>query len=325
MILITGANGLLGSCVARHFLAKGIKPVKALVRAESDLSHIEDIREKIQWVEGDILDQMALEKYIDKGDTVIHCAAKVSYNKKDKKELFDVNVEGVKNVVDACLKNGAAKLIHVSSIASFGNRDAGKVVNEDQKKNPAALKSNYAMSKYLSELEVWRGNIEGLNAVIINPSVIIGPAGWNNSSVRLFKYVWNENMFYIDGAMNCVDARDVAEIIYRLHERDFNGHQFIVSAERIAYPDLFEKIAKGFNKKAPWIKIPRVALGLISALDEVRCLITGGSVVITKEIKRAAKGSILFNSDKVRKELGIDFRSIDEAIQWTCRELIRYK
>jgi len=315
---------LLGSCVTRHFLDKGVGPVKALVRANSDLSHLEDIPDKVQWARGDILDQVGLEKYIDEGDTVIHCAAMVSYDQKDKMELFRVNVEGTKNVVNVCLKKGAAKLIHVSSIASFGMKNPGEAVTEDHKKNPAALKSNYALSKYLAEMEVWRGNIEGLNAVMINPSVIIGPAGWNNSSVKLFRYVWNENLFFIDGAMNCVDARDVAEIVYRLYEGDFNGQQFIVSAERIAYKDLFEKIAKGFNKKPPRIKVPRAALGVVSVLDRVRRFVTGGRPVITTEIKRAAKGSIQFSSEKVRKELGVDFRSIEDAIQWTCDELIRY-
>lgn len=326
MILITGTNGLLGSCVARTFLDKGVNPVAGLVRAESDLSHIDDIRGKIQLVEGDILDQMVLEKYIGKNDTVVHCAAKVSYSKKDKDELFRVNVEGTRNIVNACLKKGAAKLIHVSSIATFGSRHTTvEPLTESHRKSLSNLKSNYAVSKYLAELEVWRGVTEGLNGVMINPSVIIGPAGWNNSSAQLFRYVWNENLFTIDGAMNCVDVRDVAEIVVRLYEGDYSGEQFIVSAERISYPDLFEKIAKGFNKRPPRIKVPRMALDLIYILDQIRSIITGSRAVITKEIKKAARGSTRFSSAKVRKELDVDFRSIDEAVRWTCNELVRFK
>jgi dihydroflavonol-4-reductase len=321
MIFITGANGLLGSFIARSFILNGEESVVALKRANSDLSHLEGFNDKIQWVEGDILDMVLLEKQTIGVKAIIHCAGKVSFDKHDKEELYQVNVEGTKNIVNACLKNGIPNLLFVSSTSTFGSQKSNGTISECSKKNMASLSSNYAITKYLAELEVWRGNIEGLRTLIVNPSVVLGPGKWQNSSVRLFDYVWKENLFIVDGYMNCVDARDVAEIIYKLYQSNISGEQFIINAERISYKDLFVRIAMQFKKKPPGIKVPLPALELLHGLDQFRSFCTGKKAVVTREIKNAAKGTPHFNNSKIRKAIDFDFRSVEETIQWTCREL----
>lgn len=321
MIFITGANGLVGSFIVRSFLLKGTEKIVALKRTNSDLSQVQDFQDKIQWVDGDILDMLMLEQQTKEAKAIVHCAGMVSFNKKDKEELYSINVEGTKNIVNTCLKNSIPKLLFISSISTFVSHKSNGAISEHVKKNMSNLSSNYAITKYLAELEVWRGNIEGLQTVIVNPSVVLGPGKWQNSSMRLFDYVWKENLFTLGGHLNCVDARDVADIVYRLYQQNITGEQYIVNAERIAYKDLFDKIAKQFNKKPPIFKVPNIAIEVLYGLDQLRSFITGKKAVVTKEIKNAAKRSILFNSAKIKKELGFEFRSVEETIQWTCLKL----
>ena len=323
MIFITGANGFLGSFIVRTLLQKGVKNIVALKRENSDLSLVQDFANNINWVDGDILDMLLIEKYTKEASVVIHCAGKVSFDKSDKEVLYQVNVEGTRNMVNACLKNEVRQLIFVSSISTFGFHKSNGIISETSKKTFTAMPSQYALTKYLAELEVWRGNTEGLATLIINPSVILGPGNWYNSSVRLFHYVWKENLFSVNGYMNCVDARDVAEIIYRLMKHQSSGEQFIINAERITYQDLFAIIARHFNKRAPRIKLSRAALFLLFKLDQVRTLITGKKALITKEIKNATKSTLRFSSGKVKDQLDFDFRPIDETIKWACTELCK--
>lgn len=320
MVFITGANGLVGSFIARKFLSEGHEVV-GLKRAGSNLDSIADIREKINWVEGDILDLKALEKYLKGVELVVHCAAMVSYDRTDKEALFRTNVDGVANIVNVCLKNKVKKLLFVSSIASFGTQINGSLT-EKSKKNLAGISSNYGLAKYLAELEVWRGGEEGLKTIIINPSVVIGPGDWNKSSGQLFRYVWRENKFVINGSMNYVDARDVAEITYRLSTKNISGEQFIVNAGQITYQELFRKIAAGFGKKPPRIKLSGTTVKIAYVLDQVSSFITGRKARLTKELSRITKGATQFNNKKIVEALSYDFKPIDESIRWTCSKLI---
>jgi dihydroflavonol-4-reductase len=321
MIFITGANGLLGSFIARAFLLNGNNNIVALKRPESDLSQVEDFKDQISWVDGNILDMLMLEQQTKEVEIFIHCAGKVSFDKNDKDELYNINVEGTKNVVNTCLKNNVPKLIFISSISTFGSQKSIGTISELSKKDIDNLGSNYAVTKYLAELEVWRGNIEGLETVIINPSVVLGPGNWQSSSVRLFDYVWKESLFAVNGHMNCVDVRDVADIVYRLCQMNIKSEQYIVNAERIAYKDLFVKIAKQFNKKPPRIVVPQLALEVLYGADQLRSFLTGKKAKVTKEIKNAAKGNQQFSSYKIKKALEFEFRPIEETIRWTCLEM----
>ena len=266
MIAVTGANGLLGSFLMKKFFHEK-QPAVGLVREQSDLSLVDDFKHHVTWRNGDLLNTASLEDALKDVTTVIHTAAMVSFNPREKEKMMEANVIGTRNVVNAALHLNIPRLIHVSSIAALGRVKNLDVVDETNKWVDSPLNSSYAISKYLAELEVFRGKEEGLQTLIVNPSVILAGANWNKSSAQLFKYVWNENKFLTDGALNVVDVRDVTEIIYRFLNFPFNGERFIVNGEMISFKDFFNKIALEFNKKAPSITLNKNLLKIISFMS----------------------------------------------------------
>jgi dihydroflavonol-4-reductase len=253
-ILITGATGLVGSAVARRFLTEN-HAVYALHRSGSDRSLLKDIADRIEWIEGDVLDISTLESAVEGIDFVVHTAAVVSFIPRDRKMMYKVNVEGTSNVVNVCLKHQIGKLCHVSSIAALGRPDARKIVpgqelilDESQRWEDSPENSEYAKTKYLAELEVWRGIAEGLNAVIVNPTLILGEGDWTKSSTQLFRYVYQEKPFYTEGIANYVDVKDVAEIIFRLLFSDISADRFLLNGGSISYHHLFNTIADAMRK-----------------------------------------------------------------------------
>ena len=199
MILVTGANGLIGSSICRELLQSKI-PFKALRRSHSDLSLLDDKR--VQWVEGDILDPVILHDLLIDVNTVIHCAAVVSYQKADEKLMYEVNVKGTKILVDMCLEMGVEHFIHLSSIAALGKKLDDHEITEENPWIESPNNSVYARTKYLAEVEVWRAHHEGLSASVVHPSVVLAPGDGLRSSSKLLKYVWDENRFFIDGKLN---------------------------------------------------------------------------------------------------------------------------
>ncbi|MFC0183961.1 SDR family oxidoreductase [Pseudarcicella hirudinis] len=200
--------------------------VAGFKRPESDLSLLKGLEDQITWFEGDILDVLSLEEAISKADYVVHTAAMVSFAPKDRNKMLRINVEGTANVVNMCLLYKVKKLCFVSSVAAIGRKfsngasDTSNLIDEKAQWEESPLNSNYAKSKYQAELEVWRGVAEGLDAVVVNPSIILGEADWYKSSTQLFKYVYDENKYYTGGTINYVDVQDVAEIIYKLLHSD---------------------------------------------------------------------------------------------------------
>lgn len=320
MILITGANGLVGNFVCRKLLEESI-PFKAMVRKNSDLSWLSDIKDKINWVEGDITDILSIEEAIQGCDTVIHSAAIVSYDPRDRKIMRKVNIEGTANLVDVSIKAGVRKLIHVSSVAAVGKPKGMKVVDENTTWVDSNVPSVYAESKHESEIEAWRGNMEGLDVCIINPSLILGPGDWNRSSGRIFKYVYEQKPFYTDKKANYVDVRDVANIIVKLYKENITGERFIVNAGQIEYKELFEKIAREFNKRPPFIKVNYFVMYIAMIMEKIKSWITGKEPYVTRETITLSEMNVFYDNSKIVKELNYKFIPVDETIKWTCEEL----
>lgn len=327
-ILITGITGLVGSFTARQFLKSGFK-VLGLKRVNSDLSLIQDIENQIVWHEGDILDIFALEKAIENVNYVVHAAAIVSFAPKDRNRMFKTNVEGTINVVNLCLEKNIKKLCFVSSVAALGRKIPYKnasnhIIKIDEKATweDNELNSYYAKTKYLAEMEVWRGQSEGLNSVVVNPSVILGEANWNKSSTQLLKYVYDEHMFYPEGNLNYVDVQDVAECIYQLTTSDVSDERFILSAGETAYRDFFEKVALRFNKKAPCILVGKPLTGIIWRLEAIRTFFTGGAPLITKETALSSSQSFEYQNDKIKKAIDFSFRNLENSLDRICKNLL---
>ncbi len=280
MIAITGAKGLLGSFILKKLISKN-QQVVALKRPDSDLSAVRDLA--VDWKEGDITNSLSLSEILKDADTVIHAAAKVSFDSRAKEKIFQTNVIGTQNVVNACLASGVRRLIFISSVAALGRKKGLTEINEDNKWVDSELNSDYAVSKYLAELEVYRGQEEGLSVSIINPSVILSTANPNKSSAQLFNYVQKNRRFYTDGNINYVDVRDVADMVYKIYETSPQAGRFIASAGAIDLKDLLSKIAARLGKKEPSIKINRNLLPVAVRLEEIRCRLTGSEALISSQ------------------------------------------
>jgi dihydroflavonol-4-reductase len=317
MIAITGANGLLGSFIVRKLIESG-KPFVAIKRKGSDTSLLRDVDHLITWKEADVTDFDAIQEAIQGCTHVIHAAAIVSFNPRHKRKIFNVNINGTRNVVNACLLNNVTRLIHVSSVAALGRQKDKPELDETNKWADNPMNSTYGESKYLAELEVFRGQEEGLSTVIVNPSLILAPADWDKSSAKLFKYVWSQRPYYTNGFLNYVDVRDVARAVYELLHQSVERERFIISAGNISYEEFFKQIAKRFNKKAPRLKLSRNFLRVAAVFEALRSWLVNSEPLLTQETVRIAGMYFVYNNQKIRKTLNFEFQTIDKTLQWCC-------
>lgn len=299
--------------------------MRALHRAGSDRSLLREVEDRVQWVVGDILDIYSLEQATQDIDYVVHAAAVVSFVPREQDTMYKVNVEGTANVVNTCLKLGVRKLCQISSVAALGRPDLRKVggghdivITEDQRWEESSTNTHYAKTKYLAELEVWRGVAEGLPAVIVNPSMVLGEGDWDRSSTRLFRYVYDQKPFYTEGLMNYVDVLDVAEAVYRLLFSEITAERFILAAGSMTYQELFGKIAVAFGKKKPTIRVSSTMAAVIWRIEALRSWLTGSNPLITKESAKSATHRFRYSSQKVQKAIGLTFRTSDETIRRVC-------
>ena len=322
MILITGATGLLGAHILKTMLAKGYK-IRGLKRESSDMTELADLTENdnLEWVNCNVLDMVGLDQAFEGITRVIHCAAVVSFHKSDKNLMNQVNIQGTANIVALCQKYQIEKLVYISSVAALGRSGGKTYIDEDSKWAESSFNSNYANSKYLAELEVWRAQEEGLNTVIVNPSTILGPGHWGSSSMQIFKFVKEGGLFYPLGDINYVDVRDVSLAVDKLLFNDIVEERFILNAGTISYKYLFGLIATGFKKKPPKFKVNSLLLTFAYVFGSLGAALTGKRSLITKESLTLSKMEFLFTNDKVRKALNIDFIPVEESVQWTCEQL----
>jgi dihydroflavonol-4-reductase len=321
MIAVTGANGLLGSFIIRELITNQSSFV-ALKRKDSDLSLLEDLSGKINWIEADVLDPVALDEAFKNITQVIHAAAMVSFNPKVRRKMYEVNVHGTRNVVNAALVNNVRKLVHISSVAALGRVKGQTVIDETQKWTDNPLNSTYAETKYLSELEVYRAQEEGIETVIINPSVILAGADWNKSSAKVFKYVWDEKPFYIGSDLNYVDVRDVAKATVQLLHANFKGERFILNGGSLSFAKFFTAVATRFGKKPPSVQIDKTAMKMIAFLESIRSGILGTEPLITRETARLAGTHFYYNNQKIQNNLNFQFQTLDQTLDWCCEYYI---
>jgi nucleoside-diphosphate-sugar epimerase len=274
---------------------------------------------QVNWIQGDILDVMFLAEVMEDCDKVYHCAGLVSFSPKRIKDLFKINVDGTANVVNACLAAGVSKLIHVSSVASLGRKRNGQTVTENVKWDDNANPSVYGKTKYLGELEVWRGIAEGLNAVIVNPVIILGKGDWHSGSGATFKNAYNEFPWFTEGSSGFVDGEDVAKAMVMLMDSEITAERFILSAENWTYRGLFTAMAKGFGKKPPSRKVTPWLAALVWRLEAIKGWITGQDPLLTKETAETAQQTVKFDNTKILKTLqGFSFKPLQQTIEESC-------
>ncbi|MEO6901506.1 MAG: NAD-dependent epimerase/dehydratase family protein [Bacteroidia bacterium] len=333
MILVTGGTGLVGSHLLYELVKSG-KVVRALKRKTSSIENVKkvfsyyttdaELINKIDWVEGDVLDISSLLTAMEAVEIVYHCAAMVSFEKKHLIEMMQVNVEGTANVVNTALEKKIKKMCYVSSIATLQKTNNTKFIAEEFIWKFSPDLSNYAISKYQAEREVWRASEEGLAVIIVNPSVIVGGGNWSSSSANMFSKAFNGLKFYTDGATGFIDVRDVATLMVNLTESTIKNERFILNSENGTYRYFFNLIHDSFEKTRPHIKAGKFLSSVAWRMENISCLITGNSPLITKETARSAHHINYFSNHKILQTFpDYQFIGLRDSINHTCNLFLK--
>lgn len=312
-VLVTGGTGLVGSYLLRYLLQKNYQ-VKAIRRATSPMDLVADIQQQVEWVEGDILDVPFLEEVMQDVQQVYHAAAMISFDPKQVSLMMQVNKEGTANIVNTALHCNIEKLIHISSIAALGRKEYQPNIDESAQWENTKENSNYAISKFKAEAEVWRGIQEGLSAAIINPSVILGAGYWDSGSCKIFDKVAQGLSHYPVGTTGFVDVRDVALSAIALMESDIEAERYIVNAANWSYKRLLTQLAKALQKKSPNKAAPEWVVNFMAKAEWVRSKLFNKSPLLTKETIRNLQSTYHYNNQKIQKELDFKFRPLEQTI-----------
>ena len=328
MILLTGGTGLVGSQLLLDLTISG-KKVRALRRDKSDLSLVRSVfsafpekLNSIEWVEGDVNDIFSIEDALAGVDTVYHSAAFVSFYPSDKRMMMKVNIEGTANMVNTALRMGVKRFCHVSSTAALGNVFGDQQLSEDSWWKSSKENSNYAVSKYGAEREVWRAMEEGLNAFIINPSIVIGRGNWKSGSSQMFAQVWKGLPFYTTGTTGLVDVRDVSEAALMLMKKGVRNERYILNSENLPYRIVFDLIADGFGKKRAGIKVTPMLAEIGWRLEKLKSVFTHNHPMITRETARSGLMQRRYSNEKIKKEIEINFIPIKESVSYVCKAFL---
>jgi dihydroflavonol-4-reductase len=328
MILVTGGTGLLGSYLLHSLISDGFE-VKALKRAESSLKTTQRIFgymsinpkqlfERIHWVNGDLLDIHSISDALEGVDHVYHCAAIVSFDPREKSQIIQANIDGTANLVNASIEHGIKKFCHVSSIAVLGRADNDGLTDEHSQWKPSSNNSTYAISKFGAEREVWRGAEEGLNVVVVIPSVILGAGEPTKSTVRFFHAIRKHSRFYTEGMNGYVDVRDVVTVMRKLMDSSITNERFVVNSQNLTYRELFTHVAEHCQTTLPQIRIPGIALSLAWRIEKLRSIIRGKPPLVTRETVRSSLNTYRYSSEAVRKALNIEFIPVRQTIDEMC-------
>jgi len=331
MILVTGGTGLLGSRLLFDLTSRGER-VRAIKRETSNLDAVRRIFSyhsdrpaellfRIEWVDADIMDIDSLLEAMDNVNYVYHTAGFVSFDPEDREIIIKTNVDGTRNVVNACLARSVKKLCHVSSTSALGPADPDGLVREASLWVSEKDTCSYYISKYRSEMEVWKGMEEGLKSVVVNPSIILGPGFWQKGFSQIFPAVYRGYSYYTSGGSGFVAVEDVAAAMITLMNSRITGERFILTAENLTYNEVLTLIARSLKVRPPSIEINSFIGNIALCIDNLRGIF-GGKRILTREILASAYKKIYLSNEKFTETFHADFMSIKNAINKIC-ELFR--
>jgi len=334
LAFVTGGTGLVGSHLLYDLIQKGYR-VKALKRPQSNILQVrrtfglytddaDALFQKIEWTDGDLLDFQSMCEIVDGCTSVYHAAAVVSFSHRDRADMMRINVDGTANIVNVCIEK-KIPLCHVSSIAALGRSESGGAITENDMWQTGRERSAYSCSKHKSEMEVWRGIAEGLQAVIVNPAVILGPGDWTKGSSKFFSQVYGGLRFHTPGVTAFVDVRDVSRCMIQLMEQERFGERYILTIGDLSYRELFNQIADNFQIKRPSIAARPWMLKVAYHASSLIATLTGKTPTLTKETAHSAFQQIRYSGEKIRKTLGYEFISLEKSIEECCRYFLKSK
>ena len=331
MILVTGGTGLVGSYVLLQLVRKR-KKVKVLVRKDASRKEVyslfqlyepqqyQQLYDFLIWEEGDILDIPSLEKAFSGVSQVYHVAGKVTFNENEVSQLYKVNVEGTRNLVNVSIEHGVEKFCFISSIATLDAQLDQEYITEKAEWNFKAIHSSYACSKYGAEMEVWRGSQEGLNVLVVCPGVILGSGNWERSSGVLYDKIL-EVPFYTSGSTGYVDAEDVAEVCVQLMaNQSVTNEKYILVSENASYEQI-TRLIRTHLKKKPARKISDFWLGKMAFLSRILPVKTR----ISKAAYSALTGNSEYSNQKIREEINYTFIPLEKSLQYHIKNYLQYK
>ena len=327
MILVTGGTGLVGSHLL-YFLATSGANLRATHRKTSDLSRVEKIFgyytdkktatslfNTIEWVQADITDIPALTIAFKNCKQVYHCAAIIDFDPKKYELLKKVNTQATANIVNLALAHGIKKLCYVSSIATLGNPEDGSSITEDTHFNQDAANNVYSLSKYAAEMEVWRATQEGLDAVIVNPGVILGAGSWRTGSGAIFKLASKGMSYFTSGSIAVVDVRDVVLAMQGLMNSDLKNERYILVGATLSYKEFTKELALAFDKNPPKKEIAEWKLLLISSIDGLVSSLFGTKRKLQKANVKSLYTRSNYNAYKIEKALSFSFTTVSQTIK----------
>ncbi|MEB2779054.1 NAD-dependent epimerase/dehydratase family protein [Algoriphagus sp. C2-6-M1] len=314
-ILITGITGLFGSYLAKELAVLG--EIHGFRRSSSSLRLLEKIDFTVTWHEGELADIESLEGAIESMDLIVHAAGKVSFDANDEESLHRINVGGTTNLVNAMLNTGVKKLVHVSSVAAIGRSPELLQLDENFKWIASPLNTDYGISKYLAELEAWRGEQEGLDLIVVNPSILLGKVSDARSSSDIYQYVMQENSYYPRGDLNYIDVRDAAKQVRELVEKEVWGERYILNKESITYKEFFEKMALAFGKNAPSKAISPITLKMAVFFNTVFRKIGLSKSPLNSKTAMISQQKLFFDNSKVNKLLESNYHSLEDTFGWS--------
>ncbi|WP_447635773.1 NAD-dependent epimerase/dehydratase family protein [Flavobacterium microcysteis] len=323
MVLVTGATGLVGSHLLLLLLENG-EEVRALYRNEKNIQQTKALFEwkgqlllfnKINWIQGCLTDIPSLEKAFENIDYVYHCAAFISFDPADEEQMRKTNIEGTANIVNMCLAYGVKKLCYVSSIAALGDLQGHEtVITEETEWNPEIPRSDYAISKFGAEMEVWRGQQEGLPVAIVNPGVILGPGFWNSGSAEIFQRIKKGLKYYTEGATGFVTVEDVTRSMYQLMKSNIQKERFILVTESITYHRLADLIATALGKPKPSVYLKPWVTGLAWRVDWLISTLFFKKRMLSKATAISLHTQSEFDNSKIKNALNFEFEDIGNYI-----------
>lgn len=327
MILVTGGTGLVGGNLIWHLLKENDRIVAIRRRTSNPealriifsfyTSTIDEFLDRIDWIIADLLDENSISEAMQNISVVYHCAAIVSFDNKAE-IISETNVTGTRNVVRAALKNNISKLCFVSSIATCGSSGNDAATDEETGWKDSPNHSLYKLSKYYSEQEVWKGIKEGLNAVIVNPGVILGVSGTHTGSSEIFMHVQKGLMFYTKGGSGYVDVQDVVQAMILLTKSDISGERYILVGENCSNRDVLNWMADGFGNRRPMICIGKTILWIVGRLSELTGKVFRFRPIIDRGTVRTISHREYYSTKKIKTAIGISFKPIKLCIHDVC-------
>ena len=319
MILVTGASGFLGQHLVRHLSAQG-EVARALFHTHPPPAELKELP-GIEWVSCDLLDIFEVEEVMKDVSAVYHCAAIVSFDPCLREKMLHFNPESTTNIVNQAISQGIEKLVHVSSVAALGRTgDAKKEINEEAEWEDSKYNSAYGLSKYLAEMEVWRGIGEGLNAVIINPGIILGPGNGHDLSSQLMKIVYREFPFYSKGVTSWVDVSDVVKAMTMLMASDVEAERFIISNGNFSYMEIFTLMAGALHKKPPRFAVNPFMTAIGWRFSALKSALLGTKSLITRETANNAVSLSYYNNQKLLSVLpAFSYTRLPDSIDLMAR------